>query len=89
MSCFDETLPLLQGLTTEQLEALFTSLQTAIINLMSGRREVTVSYAQGDGSKSVTYSGADLAGLNLLLRYVGNALGKPMRRRRAIGVMFS
>lgn len=89
MSCYDETLPLLQGLTTEQLQALFEQIRQAIINLQLGRREVTVSYAQGDGSKSVTYSGADLAGLNLLLRYVGNALGMPMRRRRAIGVMFS
>lgn len=88
MSC-EEELPLLYGMTNEQLAAQFTALQTAIFNLMSGRREVTVSYAQGDGAKSVTYTNADLAGMQMLLRYIGNKLGYPMRRRRAIGVVFT
>lgn len=84
--------PELCGLTPEQLLALLSQLQGALFAIITGRREVTVSYAQGDGAKSVTYNAnaVDVAYLRNLIRYINVALGNTScaGRRRAIGVAF-
>lgn len=85
---FDDCLPpFLQGLTEQQLQVKFTEIQTAIFDLAKGGKAVSLNYAQGDGAKAVTYTAADLATLNLLLRQIGAALGFN-GRRRAIAVRF-
>jgi hypothetical protein len=79
------------NLTPEELAALLPQLQQALFALITGRREVTVSYAQGDGAKSVTYNSnaANVSYLRYLIQYIGVALGTSCgRRRRAIGVAF-
>ena len=43
------------GLSLSDLQAEFTAVQTAWRSLSRGAQVATVSYAQGDGSKSVTY----------------------------------
>lgn len=87
--CNDDyrTPPLVVGLTQEQLQANFTAIQTAILQLSLGRREVSVAYSQGDGTKSVTYGAGDAAALQVFLRYYGQALGLNCGRR-AIPVRF-
>ena len=66
----------LYGMTTAQLQAALTQAQTAYVALMSGQRTVSLSYSQGDGSKSVTYDrveGGDEDAVLALLARVGRA----------------
>jgi len=76
------------GMTTGQLQAYLTSAQQAFIELSSGKSAVSVSYAQGDGSKSVTYRSVDLAALTRLIRMLQQELGLITRARRAIRPVF-
>lgn len=83
MSIVDDcTPPMVAGLTTQQLQANFNAVQAAILALATGQRVVNVSYAQGDGTKSVGYySQIDMGTLQVLLRIYGQALGINGRRR--------
>ncbi|MBX6382090.1 MAG: phage head-tail adapter protein [Microbispora sp.] len=54
--------------------------------LMTGRREVTLAYQQGSGSRQVTYTMADRAALAGYIASLKSQLG--IGRRRAIGVRF-
>lgn len=76
------------GMTTEQLQAYLASAQHAYIELSSGKRVATVAYAQGDGSKSVSFQAAELGALMQLIRMLQMELGIVPRARRAIGVQF-
>lgn len=80
--------PFLNGLTSGQLQAFRAQLQQAIFTLQLGGQVVSASYAQGDGSKAITYRAGDLPGMQMTLRYIDVALGIPTRRRRAIAVRF-
>ena len=89
MSFVDNCLPpFLIVLTNDQLNAFRTQLQTAIFALMSGSQVATANYAQGDGSKAISYRAGDLAAMQMLIRYIDVALGNSCRRRRAISVIF-
>jgi len=79
--------PELIGLTNEQLQAQLTAVQQAIHDLTIGGKPSSVSYAQGDGAKSVSYTQADLAGLRMRARMLAQALGL-VRPRRAIRPVF-
>lgn len=75
----------LYGMTQQQLQTALTNAQTAYVNLMSGARTVTLSYSQGDGSKSVTYDRVEggIAQLRLFIQEIQRALGNlrcPPRR---------
>ena len=66
---------------------------TAFGQVMSTGRAVSVSYAQGDGSRSVTYSPADIATMRAWISTLANEIGcrtgvPPRQTRRAIGVRF-
>lgn len=81
------TPPEIIGLTQAELQSLFTATQTAINTLSIGGQAVSVSYAMGDGAKSVTYTAVDLANLRIRLRMLAAALGLA-GRRRAIRTIF-
>lgn len=81
------TPPELVGLTTQQMQAMLTAVQTAIQELTVGGKAYAVAYAQGDGSKSVTYSQADLGALRMRARMLAAALGL-VNKRRAIRPVF-
>lgn len=51
------------GLSLEVLQSRLTALQTALLDLQAGGKVVKVSYAQGEGSRSVEYSQANIADL--------------------------
>lgn len=67
----------LYGMTTAQLQAALTQAQTAYVALMSGQRTVSLSYSQGDGSKSVTYDRVEggVAQLRMFINELQRALG--------------
>ncbi|HEY2010541.1 MAG TPA: gpW family head-tail joining protein [Rhizomicrobium sp.] len=86
MTCIN---PIFAGMSTGQLQAALTAAQTAYIALSIGSKAETVSYTQGDGSKSVTYTRANIANLTALILQLQQALGIIKRARRPVRFQFS
>ncbi|PXW23399.1 gpW family head-tail joining protein [Paraburkholderia caballeronis] len=80
----------LYGMTTAQLQAALADAQKAYAELRSGRKVVSISYAQGGGSRSATFQQADLAGLRLWIQDLQAALNPGLRinRRRFVRPVF-
>ena len=66
----------LDGISLTDLQAMLSAAQTALGALMSGQKVVPVSYAQGDGSKSVTYQQASLPNLRMWIAEIQMAIGR-------------
>ncbi|MFC4705517.1 gpW family protein [Paraburkholderia caffeinitolerans] len=77
-------------MTDAQLTAALTSAQQAYIQLRMGSKVVTVSYAQGGGSRSATFQQTDMANLRMLIAELQQALnpGVCIRRRRPMKPLF-
>ena len=78
----------LAGMTTAQLQAALASAQAALVQLQTGGKVVSVSYSQGDGSRSVSYTAANMAGLTQFIMQIQRQLGVPGVRRRALRPIF-
>jgi len=63
------------GMTKAQLQAALTAAQQAYLDLSLGAKAVTLSYAQGAGSKSVTYQQTSLPNLTALIKQMQMQLG--------------
>lgn len=85
---FDPSTSLLAGRSTAQLQADLAAAQQAYIDLSTGAKGESYSYTQGDGSKSVTYTRADLAQLQALIRTLQMQLGVVTRGRRPVRFNF-
>ena len=85
---FDPNTSIFAGMTTAALQAALAQAQSALIDLQTGSKPVTVSYAQADGSKMVTYTKAQLGELTALIRQLQQQLGVIRHPRRAIQVSF-
>lgn len=72
------------GMSDAQLQAAIASAQQAYIDLRSGKKVATVSYAQGGGSRSAAFEKTDMANLRLLIAELQQALnpGVCIQRRR-------
>ena len=81
---FDPGDSVLTGMSTPALQALLTSAQKAYSDYLLGQKTVTVSYTQGDGSKTVTYDRTNLAQLTSLIRLVQAMLGINTMGRRPV-----
>ena len=75
------------GMTTDQLQAALTSAQAAYIALAGGSKAESLSYTQGAGGKTVTFTRANIGNLSMLIRQLQIALGLAPRRR-AIGFVY-
>lgn len=75
------------GVDPATLQAWLTASQQALQDLSLGNKAVTLSYAQGDGNKAVTYTPAQIPQLEQRIRNLARALGL-VGPRRAIGVRF-
>lgn len=75
-------------MTTPVLQQALASAQLALIALQSGEKVVSASYGQGDGTKSVTYTPANIGALTLLIRQLQQQLGLIHRARRRMGVVY-
>ncbi len=69
------TTGLFAGMDDTVLRAQLTAAQMALIELQSGRSNVTLSYTQGDGAKSVTRKMASVAECTALIQQLQRALG--------------
>ena len=76
------------GWTREAKLAALQSAQQAAIDLATGNKGEAFAYTQGDGSKSVTYTRADLGAINQLIAALKQSLGICGGRRRAIGFTY-
>ncbi len=93
MSCttgaqYNPATSIFAGMTTAQLQTALATAQTAYLALSTGAKAITLSYAQGDGSKSVTYNQASLGGLTMLIKQLQAQLGMTPRARRPMKFNF-
>lgn len=85
---FNRNRGLLAGVQTSVLQKALKDAQDAYIALTTGSKGESYSYTQGDGSKSVTYSKANVAELAALIQSLQAQLGIVPRPRRAIVPVF-
>lgn len=82
---FDPNSSLLAGaMTRSQLLTALTAAQQAYIELSSGAKGVSFSYAQGDGTRSVSYQQTDIGQLMNLIQLLQAQLGIVKRPRRTL-----
>jgi hypothetical protein len=82
---FNAKTSLLAGtMSRAQLESALTQAQQAYIELSAGTKGVSFSYAQGDGTRSVTYQQTDLGTLMGLIQLLQAQLGIVKRPRKAL-----
>jgi hypothetical protein len=83
---------ILDGLSLELLTARLTQMQLAYLDLSSGAKPQVVSYSQADGSKSVSYTQADLGRLAQAIKAVQAQIdalnGVTSNRRRPMRPLF-
>ncbi|WP_419692232.1 gpW family head-tail joining protein [Burkholderia gladioli] len=76
------------GMSAADMQSRLAALQTAYFNLSAGAKIVTASYAQGDGTKSVTYQQTDLAQILRSIEMLQMALGLIPHFHRARRILF-
>ncbi|HHH1655684.1 TPA: gpW family head-tail joining protein [Yersinia enterocolitica] len=82
---FNANTSLLAGaMTRAQLEEALNRAQQAYVELSVGSKGVSFSYAQGDGTRSVTYQQTDIGQLMGLIQLLQAQLGIVKRPRRAL-----
>ncbi|HHG9944603.1 TPA: gpW family head-tail joining protein [Yersinia enterocolitica] len=82
---FNANTSLLAGaLTRAQLVEALNLAQQAYIELSTGSKGVSFSYAQGDGTRSVTYKPTDIGQLMGLIQLLQSQLGIVKRTRKAL-----
>lgn len=74
---------LLAGMSRAQLQAMLAEAQKALIELQLGKKGVSFSYSQGDGTRSVNYQPTSVADVTALIMQLQRALGISASRRRA------
>ncbi len=75
------------GMTQLQVTTALAQAQQALIAVETGGKPVSLSYAQGNGSKSVSYSAANADRLRQLIQQLAAAAGIG-RRRSAIRLRY-
>ena len=85
---FDPSTSLLAGRDTATLQADLAAAQAAYVEIMSGQRGESYSYTQGDGSKAVTYTKANIGQLAALIQTLQAQLGIVTRPRRPVQFLF-
>src|SRR5260363_329055 len=76
------------GMPRAQLERALADAQQAYLLLSTGSKYESVSFAQGDGSKSVSYTRANLAQLVMLIKTLQAQLGLIPRARAPLRFLF-
>src|SRR5260364_186788 len=82
------TTGVLAGMQRAQLERALADAQQAYLLLSTGSKYESVSFAQGDGSKSVIYTRANLAQLVMLIKTLQAQLGLIPRARAPLRFLF-
>jgi hypothetical protein len=72
------------GMQQTALQLALINAQTALIQLQSGAKGVSFTYAQGDGTRSVTYTQTNIGDLTALIRQLQQQLGIIRHARRPV-----
>ena len=72
---FDPSRSIMAGVPTSTLQTWLLNAQTAYNNLALGSLSESISYAQGNGNRSVTYTRANQAQLVALIMLLQRQLG--------------
>lgn len=88
MSRFDSSSSLLAGIPRAQLQTSLASAQQAYLQLSTGGKVESATYTQGDGSRSVTYTRAELSQLANVILMLQQQLGIVQRARRPLTFRF-
>ncbi|MDE2469238.1 MAG: hypothetical protein KGL35_10975 [Bradyrhizobium sp.] len=81
---FNQDKSVFAGMPPAQLQAALTAAQTALIALQTGQLVVTVSYANGSGNRSATYSRTNMGSLVQMIGELKACLGLASRARRGL-----
>lgn len=76
------------GMSTADMQSRLAALQAAYFDLSAGAKVVTASYAQGDGTKSVTYKATDITQIWKSILMLQKALDPTMCYPRARRTVF-
>lgn len=79
-----QTTGILAGMSRAQLQAMLSSAQQTLVELQLGKKGVSFSYSQGDGTRSVSYQPTSVADITALIMQLQQALGIRHARRRAV-----
>lgn len=79
---------LFDGLQRSELEVALAAAQRALLALQSGSSVASVSFGQGETSRTVTYRSTDTSKLIVLIAQIQKALGVPGARRRPMRIAF-
>lgn len=79
---------ILAGMSTAALQTALANAQQAYLDLSTGAKGVSFSYTQGDGTKTVTYSPAEIHNLTALIKQLQVQLGMISRPRRPVRFNF-
>ncbi len=78
---------ILDGIDVNTLRLRLAQMQQAYLDLVSGQKPEVASYAQADGSRTISYTKANLADLGAAILAVQAAIdrasGAPLVNRRA------
>lgn len=85
---YDPSKSVLAGMDTSVLQARLAQMQQAYLDLSSGAKGESFTYTQGDGSKSVTYTKANIGQLTMAIRQVQAQLGLICAPRHALRPRF-
>ncbi|TCK43994.1 gpW protein [Paraburkholderia sp. BL8N3] len=89
MRRFDPSTSLLAGMDTAVLQQALADAQKAYLALSSGAQGESYSYTQGEGTRSVTYTRANLAELAAAIQLMQAQLGIVCAPRRANRLTFT
>lgn len=89
MGRFDPSRSLLAGMDQSVLRQQLAMMQQDYLDLSAGRKVQSAAYAQGDGSKNVTYTQANVGQLAMAIRQLQAQLGIITSPRGALRPRFS
>ena len=88
MGRIGRTSSLLAGMPRESLQISLTNAQQVYIQLSTGGKVENATYTQGDGSKSITYTRANIAQLANVIMMLQKQLGIDVRPRQPLRFEF-
>ena len=76
------------GMSVLQRQQALQAAQQAYLDLSMGKKVVNVSYTQGDGGKSATFTAAEIGNLTMLIKQLQVSLGMMPRARRPMRFIY-
>jgi hypothetical protein len=90
MSCgYNPNTSIFAGMSTTALQTALNNAQQAYIDLTTGGKVQVAAYTQGDGTRSVTYTRANIADLVATIKQLQAQLGIIRRARRPIRPLYT